>query len=171
MYLGAEPTNCREPERLAFLGQNPSARRLVIYQPCSVSGSTPRAGVSAPSPESENMRRIPTYGPEGQRRRALLLDDLLVLESRKMVVLQRGIRTGKVLSAHFFGEHYCAVKTKPKAGTKYSYQEQLGNRRRWTHSRLPRIPVEAGLSCSEFAARLDTLRRLSFHAVTLSIAA
>lgn len=171
MYLRDEPNSCREPERPAFLGQNPSARRLVNYQPCSVSGSTPRAGVSAPSSQSENMRRIPTYGPEGQRRRALLLNDLLVLEGRKMVVLQRGIRTGKVLSAHFFGEHYRAIQTRPKAGTKYSFKEQIGDCRAWSLCRLPRIPVEAGLSCGEFAHRLETLQRSAFHAVTQSIAA
>jgi hypothetical protein len=105
--------------------------------------------------------RIPTFGPEGQRRRALLLEDLLVLESRKMVFLSRQIKNGKVLSAHFYGESrhpYC----RPKAGTKYSFRENVGDGKVWQHKRLPYSAMNAETGHTNEPQIVDLLIRALF---------
>jgi hypothetical protein len=92
--------------------------------------------------------RIRTFGPDGERRRALLLDNLLVLEGRKMVYLRRQRRTGKVLSAHFYGESSHPFRQLP-SGTKYSYREPAGDAKIWQHKHLPYGAVNASFEPRE----------------------
>ena len=116
------------------------------------------------------MPGIPTYGADGVRRRDHSLETVLYLESRRAVVLQR-TRKGEVVSARFYGESSTGMRTRLKAGTRYSYLEQIGGHRSWAHSRLPRIPVAGaeGLLNNELAAELDYERRLAFRAVQVSV--
>ena len=116
------------------------------------------------------MLGIPTYSADGVRRRNHSLETVLFLESRKTVVLQR-TRKGEVVCARFCGESYTPIRTRVKAGTRYSYLEPIGGHRGWTHSRLPRIPVARAqeLTNKELAAELDYKRRLAFRAVQVSI--
>jgi hypothetical protein len=115
------------------------------------------------------MPGIPTYGADGLRRRNHSLETVLYLESRNAVVLRR-TRKGEVLRAQFCGESYTPIRTRVKAGTRYSYLEQIGSHPGWTHSRLPRIPVARAqeLTNKEFAAEIDNERRLAFRAVEVS---
>ena len=111
--------------------------------------------------------RIPTFGPEGQRRRALLLEDLLVLESRKIVFLSRQIKNGKVLSAHFYGESrhpYC----RPKAGTKYSFRESVGDSKVWQHKTLPYRAMNMATEYLEPRQAIDRYIRALFAGVAHS---
>jgi len=116
------------------------------------------------------MPGIPTYGADGLRRRNHSLETLLYLESRKAVVLRR-TRKGEVVCARFYGESYTPIRTRVKAGTRYSYLEQIGGPRGWTHSRLPRIPVADAqkLTNKEFAAEIDYQSRLAFRAVQVRV--
>jgi hypothetical protein len=116
------------------------------------------------------MPGIPTYGADGLRRRNHSLETVLYLESRKAVVVRR-TRKGEVVSARFYGESSTAIRTRLKAGTRYSYLEQIGGHRGWAHSRLPQIPVAGAerLLNTELAAELDYERRLAFRAVQVSV--
>lgn len=116
------------------------------------------------------MPGIPTYGADGLRRRNHSLETVLYLESRNTVVLQR-TRKGEVLRAQFCGESYTPIRTRVKAGTRYSYLERIGGHATWTHSRLPRIPVAGadGLLNNELVAEIDYQRRLAFRAVQVSV--
>jgi hypothetical protein len=93
------------------------------------------------------MPGIPTYGADGVRRRNHSLETVLYLESRRAVVLQR-TRKGEVVSARFYGESSTGIRTRLKAGTRYSYLEQIGGHRGWAHSRLPKILSPAPRDCS-----------------------
>ena len=95
------------------------------------------------------MPGIPTYGADGLRRRNHSLETLLYLESRKAVVLRR-TRKGEVVCARFYGESYTPIRTRVKAGTRYSYLEQIGRHPGWAHTRLPRIV--SGLQCETVRA-------------------
>ena len=116
------------------------------------------------------MPGITAYGVDGLRRRNHSLETVLFLESRRTVVLQR-TRKGEVVSARFYGESSTAIRTRLKAGTHYSYLEQIGGHRGWAHSRLPQIPVAGaeGLLNNELAGELDYERRLAFRAVQVSV--
>jgi hypothetical protein len=116
------------------------------------------------------MPGVPTYGADGLRRRNHSIETVLYLESRHAVALQR-TRRGEVVSARFYGESSIAIRTRLKAGTRYSYLEQIGGHRSWAHSQLPRIPVARAqeLTNKEFAAEIDYERRLAFRAVQVSV--
>ena len=114
------------------------------------------------------MPAIPTYGADGLRRRNHSLETLLYMESRKTAVLQR-TRKGEILRAQFCGES--SVRSRLKAGTRYSYLEQICSQHGWVHSRLPSIPVACpqALTNNELAAEVDYQRRLAFRAVQVSV--
>src|SRR3954452_25510038 len=99
------------------------------------------------------MPGIPTYAPDGSRRRNHSLKAVLYLESRKTAVLQR-TRKGEILRAQFCGESSVRTRRRLKAGTRYSYLEQIGGRHGWALSRLPWIPVACAqaLTNNELAA-------------------
>jgi hypothetical protein len=116
------------------------------------------------------MPGIPTYAPDGSRRRNHSLKAVLYLESRKTAVLQRTPK-GEVLRAQFCGESSVRTRRRLKAGTRYSYLEHIGGQHGWALSRLPRIPVACAqtLTNNELAAEVDYERRLTFRAVQVSI--
>jgi hypothetical protein len=116
------------------------------------------------------MPNVPTYGADGLRRRNHSLDTVLYLESRKAVIVQR-TRKGEVVCAHFCGDSAMPIRTRVKAGTRYSYLEQIGGHPGWVHRPLPRIPVVGarGLANRELAAELDYERQLVFRAVQVSV--
>jgi hypothetical protein len=84
---------------------------------------------------------IPTYGADGVRRsRDYSLESLLRMESAKTAILRRG-RRGNVQCAYLYEDSRVPIETRLRAGSMYSYQEQLENgRKRWTHRRLPTLP-------------------------------
>jgi hypothetical protein len=110
--------------------------------------------------------RIRTFGPDGSRRRALLLEHLLVLESRDLVVLRRG-RRGKVLSAHFCGELGHPLKC--HLATKYTKRETVaGAYKIVQHKPLPYRAAEATMHHVGTAEQIDLAVRLMFLPVLLS---
>jgi hypothetical protein len=113
------------------------------------------------------MPGIPTYGPEGLRRRDHSLKTVLYMESHKTAVLQRTPK-GEVLRAQLCGRSSVGTRTRLKVGTYYSY---FGGRHGWALIRLPRIPVAGaqGLTNNELAAEVNYERRLAFRAVQLSV--
>ncbi len=112
-------------------------------------------------------RPIRCFGPDGANRRRYSVESAEYLVSRKSVVAVR--HKGAIVSIHFYGESRMPIQSRLKAGTRYSYKEQVGDRHRWTHARLPSIPVLEGLSCGEFASELERLRSEVFYAVALSV--
>ena len=116
------------------------------------------------------MPSIPTYGADGLRRRNHSLKTLLYMESRQTAVLQR-TRYGEILRAQFCGESSIRAPRRLKAGTRYSYLEQIGDQHGWALTRLPRIPVlcAKALTNTELAAEVDYERRLAFLAVQVSV--
>jgi hypothetical protein len=113
------------------------------------------------------MPGIPTYGPDGLRRRNHSLKTVLYMESHKTAVLQRTPK-GEVLAAQLCGRSSVGTRTRLKAGTYYSYCD---GRHGWVHRRLPRMPVAAaqGLTNNELTAEVDRERRLAFRAVQVSV--
>jgi hypothetical protein len=113
------------------------------------------------------MPGIPTYGPDGSRRRNHSLKTVLYMESRKTAVLQRTPK-GEVLRAQLCGKSSIGAGTRLKVGTHYSY---FNARHGWVHKRLPRMPVVGaqGLTNNELAAEVDYERRLAFRAVQVSV--
>jgi hypothetical protein len=113
------------------------------------------------------MPGIPTYGPDGLRRRNHSLKTVLYMESHKTAVLQRTPK-GEVLRAQLCGKSSVGTRARPKAGTYYSYCD---GRHGWVHRRLPRMPVAGthGLTNHELAAEVDYERRLAFRAVQVSV--
>ncbi|MGI8962354.1 MAG: hypothetical protein ACR2IV_21875 [Bryobacteraceae bacterium] len=116
------------------------------------------------------MPNIRTYGADGLRRRDHSLETVLYLESRKTAILHR-TRKGLVVRAQLCGESNSPIRTRVKAGTRYSYLEQIGARHSWAHRRLPRIPVACAqaLTNNELAAEVDYERRIAFRAVQVSV--
>jgi hypothetical protein len=116
------------------------------------------------------MPGIPTYGADGLRKRNHSLETLLYMESRQTAVLQR-TRKGEILRAQLCGESSVRTRRRLKAGTRYSYLEQIGGRHGWALSRLPWIPVACAqaLTNNELAAEVDYERRLAFRAVQVSV--
>jgi hypothetical protein len=113
------------------------------------------------------MPGIPTYAPDGSRRRNHSLKAVLYLESRKTAVLQRTPK-GEVLRAQYCEQSSFPSRTRLKVGTHYSY---FNARHGWVHKRLPRMPVASaqGLTNNELAAEVDYERRLAFCAVQVSV--
>jgi hypothetical protein len=109
---------------------------------------------------------IPTYGPDGSRRRAYSLESVLYFESRKTVYVQR--RNGVVRYAHWYGDSVMPLQSRLKAGTRYSHREQVGDRKAWTHRPLPIYRVEKAKTTAEFYAELTERQAAPFVAVTLS---
>src|SRR5690348_14669634 len=110
---------------------------------------------------------IPAYGADGSRRRALPLDAVLRLESLKLVVVQRN-RKGAPVCVHFYGESHMPVQTRLKAGTRYSYREQVATGHTWTHHRLPHAAVDAALGRVEPWEVVDAHVRAMYRGVELS---
>jgi hypothetical protein len=106
------------------------------------------------------LSAIPTFGPDGSRRRAYSLESVLYFESRKTVYVQR--RNGVVRCAHWYGDSLMPLQSRPKAGTRYSHREQVGNHKAWTHQRLPIYRVEKAVSTAEFYAELTGCQAAPF---------
>ncbi|MFL6352257.1 MAG: hypothetical protein ACJ74Z_10455 [Bryobacteraceae bacterium] len=113
------------------------------------------------------MPGIPTYAPDGSRRRNHSLQTVLYLESRKTAVLQRTPK-GEVLRAQLCGKSSVGARARAKAGTYYSYCD---GRHGWALTRLPRIPITGAQSLTnkDLAAEIDYQRRLAFRAVQVSV--
>lgn len=119
--------------------------------------------------KSREDRRVRAFGPDGILwRRRFSLEKAEQLVSLKRAVAQRNGRGG-ITSIHFFGESQRPLSARFKPGTRYSHQETVGCRRRWTHRNLPSMPISGGLSASEYCERLATERRLVFLAVAASV--
>jgi hypothetical protein len=111
------------------------------------------------------MALIPTYGADGARRsRDYSLASLLRMEAANTAILRRG-RRGNVQCAYLYEDSRVPIEARLRAGTRYSYQEQLDDgRKRWAHKRLPIIPhADANSTCDEQApflsVTLSCLRR------------
>lgn len=112
---------------------------------------------------------IKTFAADGRRLRSHSFESVARLEQLKLVIVQRN-RKGDILCAHFYGQTRTPLTSRLKAGTRYSYRELVGDgRRRWSHSKLPRIPLSPALSDSEFAQELHIERAKAFAAVCLSV--
>lgn len=157
VYFSPLVRSCADSSDGKQLGPTGSKSDLIT----STSGRT----LFCPIPIS--YMRIRTFGPDGERRRALLLENLLALEGRKMVYLQRQQRTGKVLSAHFYGESrhpFCRLP----GGTKYSFREPAGDRKIWQHKRLPYGAMNADSGYSYDHQVIDRFVRALFSGVAQS---
>jgi hypothetical protein len=109
---------------------------------------------------------IPTFGPDGSRRRSYSLESILYFESRKTVYVQR--RNGVVRCAHWCGDSLMPLQSRLKDGTRYSHREQVGNHKAWTHQRLPIYRVEKAKTTEEFYAELTERQAGPFLAVMFS---
>ena len=119
--------------------------------------------------KSREDPRIRAFGPDGILwRRRLTLEKAEQHVRMKRAVAQRN-RRGVIVCIHFYGDARRPLSARFKAGTRYSYQETVGCRRRWTHRSLPSVPVSAGLSASEFCEQVDLARRAAFASVTASV--
>jgi hypothetical protein len=113
--------------------------------------------------------RIRAFGPDGvlwSRRFSLEKAEQHV--RLKRAVAQRN-RRGVITCIHFYGESRKPLHSRFKPGTRYSHQEVVGCRRRWTHRNLPSVPVAAGLTAGEFWEQIDLARRLAFQGVANSV--
>src|SRR5690349_21133628 len=94
------------------------------------------------------LSAIPTFGPDGSRRRSYSLESILYFESRKTVHVQR--RNGLVQCAHWYGDSLLPLQNRFKAGTRYSHIERFGDRRAWALQKLPIYPVTEAITAKEF---------------------
>lgn len=118
--------------------------------------------------KSVDQRRIRAFGPDGVLWRLRLTLEKAENHVRlKRAVAQRA-RRGMNVCIHFFEQSRRPLSARYKAGTRYSHQETVGCRRRWTHRTLPSVPLPAGLSGSELIEQLDLARRVAFQSVQLS---
>jgi hypothetical protein len=114
-------------------------------------------------------RRVRGFGPDGVLwRRRFTLEKAEQHVKFKRAVAQRNSR-GIITSIHFYGESRRPLSAKFKPGTRYSYQETVGCRRRWTHRNLPSVSVPAGLMESELVEHVDQARRTAFQGVISSV--
>lgn len=119
--------------------------------------------------KSREDRRIRAFGPDGVLWRLRLTLEKAEQHIRsKRAVAQRNDR-GVITCIHFYGESRKPLHSRFKAGTRYSYQEVVGCRRRWTHRVLPSVPLPSGLTGSELIEQLDLARRAAFQGVTNSV--
>lgn len=119
-------------------------------------------------------RLVRSYCAEGLPRRRYSQESAEALVKRKAVIAVRD-RKGAILSIHFYGESRLPLKSRLKAGTRYSYQELVGEgRRRWNHSRLVQPDARkldglASLSLPEYLRVYRILESEPFRAVQVSI--
>lgn len=121
-------------------------------------------------------RLVRSFCSEGMPRRRYSMESAEALVKRKAVIAVRD-RKGNILSIHFYGESRLPIKNRLKAGTRYSYQELVGEgRRRWNHTRVNR-PDErrldgfASLPTAEFLRVYRAIESEPFRAVQISITA
>lgn len=119
-------------------------------------------------------RLVRSYCSEGLPRRWYSQESAESLVKRKAVIAVRD-RKGTLLSIHFYGESRVPIKARLKAGTRYSYQELVGEgQRRWTHSRIPRpddhqLARYASLPMLDYLRIYAALEGAAFRAVTDSV--
>jgi hypothetical protein len=134
------------------------------------------AGVSAPFLNVPNKGLVRSYCSEGLPRRWYSPESAEALVKRKSVIAVRD-RRGVIISIHFYGESRLPIKNRLKAGTRYSYQEMVGEgRRRWNHSRLNqpdqrKLDGFASLPAAEYSRAYRILESEPFRAVQISISA
>jgi hypothetical protein len=119
-------------------------------------------------------RLVRSYCSEGLPRRRYTQESAEALVKRKQVIAVRD-RKGGIVSIHFYGESRLPLKNRLKAGTKYSYQELVGEgRRRWNHSRLAqpdskKLDAFASLPMADYLRIYRILESEPFRAVQSSI--
>jgi hypothetical protein len=140
---------------------------------CGLSPSSPAHHLTARSSFTHALPQnivkvsaIPTFGPDGSRRREYSIEAALYLESRKTLYLQRRGKT--IVSGHWYGEGSMPLQNRLKTGTRYSHRERVGDRKAWTHRPLPIYRVEKAKTTAEFYAELTERQAAPFVAVTLS---
>src|SRR4051812_28704213 len=109
-------------------------------------------------------RRIRAFGPYGVLwRRRFTLEKAEQHVRLRRAVAERHPRTGRIKTIHFFGDARRPLSARYKPGAYYSHLQSIGERRAWTHNRMPSVPVANGLSESEFLEQVDLARRLAFQ--------
>lgn len=110
------------------------------------------------------------FGPDGQlRRKRFSQESARFLAQVKAVIPQWDRRGKQIICIHFYGESRTPVKNRLKAGTIYTYQEQVADRKAWTHKRLPYRAMDASTGHIETPEVIDSHIRSLFCAVALSI--
>lgn len=124
--------------------------------------------------EAIREKLVRSYCSEGLPRRRYSQESAEALIKRKAVIAVRD-RKGTILSIHFYGESRLPIKNRLKAGTRYSYQEQIGEgHRRWNHSRLAqpdsrKLDPFATLPPDEYLQVYRAIESEPFRAVQISI--
>lgn len=118
------------------------------------------------------LRPIRSFSSEGLPRRRYAVSDAEWLIQRKIVVAVRN-RRGEVVSIHFYGESRIPIKSRLKAGTRYSYQEVVGlGHRRWDFSRVygpDERRLDYSLSRDQYRRQYQALESEPFRAVQISV--
>lgn len=118
------------------------------------------------------LRPVRSYSAEGLPRRRYAVSDAEWLIQRKVVVAVRN-RRGEVVSIHFYGESRIPIKSRLKAGTRYSYQEVVGlGHRRWDFSRVygpDERRLDYSLTADQYRRQYRQLESEPFRAVQISV--
>lgn len=121
---------------------------------------------------SEDDRSVKAFGSDGElRRKRFSQESAKRLAELRTVVAVWDRRRTRILTIHFYGDSRIPLKSRLKAGTRYSFQEQVADRRAWTHKRLPYQAIDAQTGFVEQPEIIDQYIRLLFQAVPASIMA
>jgi hypothetical protein len=123
-------------------------------------------------------RSVRAFGPDGARRRNCTPETAERLASLKLVIAQRNPKTGAITVIHFcdhesrigHGSHV-PLQARLKAGTRYSFREQIGDGHGWAHHRLPYVAMDAALGRIEPREVVDQHVRALYRGVELSVMA
>lgn len=115
-------------------------------------------------------RSVKAFGPDGElRRKRFSQDSARRLAELRTVVAVWDRRRSRIVSIHFYGESRIPLKSRLRAGTRYSYLEQVSDRRTWRHKGLPYQAMDAATGRVESPEIIDRAIRLLFQQVPTSI--
>jgi hypothetical protein len=118
----------------------------------------------------DKPKTVKAFGPDGGRRRNYSVEDAEYLAGRRTVIAVRN-RRGIILTIHFYGESRIPLKSRLKAGTKYSFREPLKAGCAWSLKRLPWGAVDAATGYVLPPEALTREMMAMFQQVPLSITA
>jgi hypothetical protein len=119
-------------------------------------------------------RQVRSFCSEGLPRRRYSMESAEAMVKRKQVIAVRD-RKGLIVSIHFYGESRIPIKSRLKAGTRYSFKELIGDgHQRWNHSRVYRpedrkLDGFASLPAAQYSRAYRILESEPFRAVQISI--